>query len=72
MSDIIDNANDCAELYLGVALRNAQAKVAPAPHGIGLCLNCGTETAGDARWCDPDCRDDWAGAQRRQERRITS
>jgi len=25
----------------------------------GVCYNCGETLAGELRWCDRDCRDDW-------------
>ena len=64
VSDIIDKGNETADFFLEVAKRN----VAPQPeqHGVGMCLNCGVDVPGDARWCGVECRDDWQLAQRRR------
>lgn len=65
MADIIDNANDTADLFLRESLRKQQQRATSTPSGIGMCLFCGEEVEGDRRWCDAVCRDDW---QRRQKR----
>lgn len=57
MADEIDKANEHAELFLDVALKNHKTK--PIPGGVGMCLNCGCGVEGDARWCGVDCREDW-------------
>lgn len=59
MADIIDQANDTADLYLNAALRKQQHEDIVTPSGIGMCLSCGEPVEGDRRWCDKDCRDDW-------------
>lgn len=64
MSDIIDNANDAAELFLDVAKKNRQPP--QEIHGVGFCLNCGDAVEGDARWCGIGCRDDWQRANHRR------
>lgn len=67
MADIIDKGNETADFFLDKALRERQrlAKVA-TPHGVGLCLNCSAEIAGERRWCDADCRDQWDADNRRR------
>jgi len=57
MADECDRGNETAELFLSVA--RAAVKPAVAPMGIGICINCGADVAGDARWCDTECRADW-------------
>lgn len=67
-ADIIDKANDTAELLLAASLRNRQHSATKPQSGVGVCLNCGAEVEGDRRWCDSDCRDDWEADQRRAGR----
>lgn len=67
MSDIADDANDTAELFLQTALLKQQANSKPTPAGIGFCLYCSEEVEGEGRWCGVDCRDLW---QREQGRRV--
>lgn len=57
MADIIDAANEAADIYTRSSL-TWRRTAGPAP--TGLCLNCDADL-GDAgrRWCDTDCRDDW-------------
>lgn len=60
MADIIDDANAKAEFFLANALRERQRNAKKAtPHGVGMCLNCGSEVEDDRRWCDAGCRDQW-------------
>lgn len=33
-----------------------------APQATGRCLYCEARVPDGARWCDSDCRDDWARA----------
>lgn len=61
--DILDQADEAQEAFHRAAMSNVGAPT--TPHGIGLCLNCSAAVEGDARWCDPDCRDDWQAAQKR-------
>jgi hypothetical protein len=61
MSDIIDTANDTADLFLADSLTHRQTP-APIPKGIGLCLECLTDLNTDRRWCDATCRDEWERA----------
>ena len=60
--DIIDTANEAADLFLQDALTH-RAKPMPIPLGIGMCLTC----RGDAprgRWCGPVCRDEWEATRK--------
>ena len=57
MADEADRGNETAELFHKLALAAMPKPV--AIHGIGMCLNCGDELEGEARWCDAECRDDW-------------
>ncbi len=57
MSDILDKADEAAEVFLQAALSHKQP--APPSHGVGFCINCGVGLEGDARWCDVECRNDW-------------
>ena len=62
MADIIDTANEAADLFLQDALTHRE-KPTPIPRGIGICLTC----RGDAprgRWCGPVCRDEWESARK--------
>lgn len=60
MSDIADQGNEAAELFLQVARRNQ--KPATEIKGLGFCLNCGAAVEGERRWCDTECRADWEQA----------
>ncbi len=60
MSDIIDDANGRAQLDLERAIaaaRNSNGLDSPEP--TGECLNCQAPVIPPARWCDPDCQQDW-------------
>lgn len=59
MSDIIDDANNTAELHLSIALSGLKPP-APIPHGPGYCLECGVALAKPFRWCSAPCRDNYA------------
>ena len=72
MSDIIDNANDQAEMILQMELKR---KREAGPEATGACLACDEVVPEGARWCDGDCRDDYeriVRAQRRNGRRDES
>jgi hypothetical protein len=58
MSDIIDIANDAADLFLADSLTH-RTKPAEIPKGIGVCLECRQDLDTDRRWCDADCRNEW-------------
>lgn len=61
MSDIIDKANDQADLIRAI---EASARAQEGPRPTGLCLNCGEPLTPGGRRCDIDCRDDWERRQR--------
>jgi predicted nucleic acid-binding Zn ribbon protein len=63
MADEVDKANEYAEVFLDVALKNHKHK--PIPAGVGICMNCGVPVEGDARWCGVECRDDWEANAKR-------
>ncbi|MPV86885.1 hypothetical protein [Ostreibacterium oceani] len=61
MTDIIDKANEAAEIQLAHAIETAKAR--PHPHLIkGRCNYCG-ESVVDY-FCDADCRDDYEREQK--------
>ncbi len=59
MSDLIDDANDTADLFQKAALSNHLRRARVIPKGDGRCLNCGGAVTGDRRWCGAECRDVW-------------
>lgn len=54
MSDIVDTANDAADLFLADSIAHSQHKPLPL---TGFCHNCEEETA--AHFCSKDCMDDY-------------
>lgn len=57
MADIIDQANEAADIYTRSSL---SWRKHTAPSATGLCLNCDADLSDSGRrWCDTDCRDDW-------------
>ncbi len=58
MTDVIDHGNERAEQFLAHALGQALSKAAKLPPK-GRCYNCDANLCGDAKFCDPDCRDDF-------------
>lgn len=59
--DIIDQANEAAEVFRRSALSQ---RAAEGPAATGFCLNCDAHVAPKQRWCDVHCREDWEKAQR--------
>jgi len=58
MTDIIDAANERAELHTQQAI----AIRAPEPVvkcGTGICLNCAVPLHDSRRWCSAVCRDEY-------------
>lgn len=56
MSDIIDQGNENAELFLQSALSNRRAaSLAP----VGHCYYCDETVQRGVLFCSADCRDDW-------------
>lgn len=68
MADIIDKANELADLHLRVSLRNQRigARTATPQEGIGMCLHCGEAVEGERRFCDRACADEWEAGQKRR------
>jgi len=62
MSDIIDDANEQAELILALQLRQRR-KEGQAP--TGKCLWCDEPVADPRRWCDKECMEDYEHFNRR-------
>lgn len=54
MADIIDTANDAAELFLADSIASTKHKPLPL---TGNCHYCGEEV--DAHFCDKDCASDY-------------
>jgi len=65
MADVIDDANERADVFLreAIAWRRAEPGVAPTGH----CLNCAEAVEHLLRWCDADCRDDWEARNGRRD-----
>jgi hypothetical protein len=61
--DIIDQANEYAEVHLRAAL--SQRKAEDIPQARGSCLNCDATLPQQQRWCDAGCRDDFFGRWKR-------
>lgn len=64
MADIIDQANDTADLLLAAALQNQQRAGTITPVGTGFCLYCAVPVPPPRRWCDAECRNGWEAEQR--------
>jgi hypothetical protein len=59
--DIIDQANEAAELFNRAAVSQRKPE---GPAATGYCFNCDARLHVGQRWCDVPCRDDWQKAQR--------
>ena len=57
-TDIIDIANDRAQLNVDTTISLIQARVKEIPKSK-VCLQCEKATVGGRRFCDHFCRDDW-------------
>ena len=55
MSDEIDRANDTAQMFLDMGLKQRRPS---GPEATGYCLNCDAPLH-IGRWCNANCRDDW-------------
>jgi hypothetical protein len=62
-SDLIDQANETAELFNRAALSQ---RAPEGPAATGACHNCEATLAVGLRWCDQHCREDWSKRQRAQ------
>jgi len=58
VADVIDQGNERAEQFLEHALVEASKKAFALPPK-GRCYNCERPLGGSAKFCDPDCRDDF-------------
>ena len=63
MADFSDKASDREELDRGIALAAARCHVPDLP-SIGQCYNCDAPLPDGARFCDCDCRNDYATRKR--------
>lgn len=63
MPDIIDTANDLADLHLEAAIENQRIQ-ATRMQWSGRCYNC-QEPVGNTLFCDKDCAEDF---ERRNKR----
>lgn len=61
MGDLVDEANETADLFLRAA--RAKRKIEPTPEGTGSCLNCAAELDDARRWCDLECQSDYLRAK---------
>lgn len=64
MSDVCDRAADEEERDRQEALRKQAARNAAMPAPCGFCFNCDELVAAGLRFCDADCRDDFARRER--------
>ena len=60
-SDLIDQANEAAEIFRRAAISQ---RAPEGPAATGECHNCGAGLAVGLRWCDAACRDDWEKGRR--------
>ena len=65
MPDLIDEANEKAELFRTAALRQTLKASTSIPVGVGICLFCGDDIDGTGRWCGVSCRDLFEAEQKR-------
>lgn len=56
--DEIDKTEQDSSLIMEAKLQEIRQKAAPIPTSA-VCLNCGEPTENGARWCCPECRDQW-------------
>lgn len=56
MSDEADQAQPHIERAVEIALKELKHD---GPSPTGYCHNCDAPLAGELRFCDADCRDDW-------------
>ncbi len=57
MSDQIDDASEIEERQRTASIESARAIAARETPKSDMCLECGEQTEGGARWCDAMCRD---------------
>ena len=68
MCDIIDRASEREQYDRDLAIANA-AQHAPTLPACGQCYNCLTELPEGVRFCDSDCRNDYANRKAAEARR---
>lgn len=63
--DVIDRANDAADLILQDAIerRQREAQCAPSLLACGHCYGCNEPVPQGLQFCDSFCRDDWQRVQ---------
>ncbi len=68
--DLIDRANDAADMLLQDAIERRQlaAQKAPSIIACGHCHNCTAPVAQGLQFCDSFCRDDWQRVQNARRR----
>lgn len=59
--DLIDQANEVAELHRQIAI---DQKKPTGPAASGVCLYCEEPLTNGRRWCDKHCRDEWENEPR--------
>jgi len=59
MADVIDIACDCEQLDRDLALASARRSEPQLP-AVGQCYNCLERLPDGVRFCDCDCRNDYA------------
>ncbi|MDH2918461.1 MAG: hypothetical protein PXX73_04630 [Sideroxydans sp.] len=64
MSDACDRADIEVERELAEALRKQAVRAARMQQPCGFCFNCDEIVAVGMRFCDGDCRDDFARLER--------
>lgn len=57
--DLVDQAQESEVLFLATALAGIHDAVPEMP-STGRCYNCQAHVAPELRFCDADCRDDYA------------
>lgn len=63
MADEIDRAQTHIEMMAEENIRASKKPEGPRP--TGYCLHCDEPVAEGHRWCDTECRDDWAKGVRK-------
>ncbi len=61
VADIVDTANDHAELLLRMSVAQQQRRARLLPRGTCLC--CDAPVLPAVMFCDADCREDWEREQ---------
>jgi len=62
--DDLDRAEKHIEMELTAQIRVVRSQASEKLPFVRFCLNCGEPTQKGARWCCPECRDDWEKARR--------